>query len=113
MIKRTKAKVKSLLDKTDIDEKILERSRKIKRSTVSKAKEFKREMQKNIVKAVVAAFAFIIALTWRDVIKDGVNTLVKYFNITTGTYIYEILAALIVTVVCVIGVILVSRMKQD
>ncbi len=77
----------------------------------SKALEFKKEVRKNVLKAVLAAFAFVIALVWRDAIKDFVNEIIKRAGIEGTGYIYSIVTAFIVTLVCVIGIMIFSRMK--
>lgn len=77
----------------------------------SKAAEFKKEVRKNVLKAILAAFAFIIAFAWRDAIKEGVNELVVRYGIEGTGYVYHIISALIVTLVCVIGIMIFSRMK--
>ena len=77
----------------------------------SKAREFKKEVRKNFLKAVLAAFAFVMALVWRDAIKEGVNALVKKSGIEGTSYVYSIITAVVVTTVCVLGIMFFSKMK--
>lgn len=77
----------------------------------SKAVEFRKEVKKNMLKAVLAAFAFIIAFAWRDAIKEGVNEIVAKSGIEGTGYIYHIISALIVTLLCVIGIMFFSKMQ--
>ncbi|MBU0628617.1 MAG: hypothetical protein KKC75_05475 [Nanoarchaeota archaeon] len=79
----------------------------------SKAAEFKKEVRKNITTAILAAFAFVIALVWRDAIQAGVNELVNRLGITGTGYAYQITTALIVTLVCIIGILVFSRLKGE
>ena len=63
----------------------------------SKAVEFKKEVRKNVLTAILAAFGFIIALIWRDAIKEGVDTLIAKTGLEGTSYIYHIITALIIT----------------
>jgi uncharacterized membrane protein len=95
------------LKKNDIE-------RLIRYATVvpSKAAEAKREIKKNIITAIVAAFGFIIALVWRDAIKEAVDKLVEVAGLTGSGYLYTILTAVIITVVCVIGIMVFSTFSE-
>jgi len=46
-----------------------------------------REMRKHVITAITAAFAFIIALTWRDAIKDGLDRLLQELGVA-GVHCY-------------------------
>ncbi|MBW2989947.1 hypothetical protein KY358_06550 [Candidatus Woesearchaeota archaeon] len=72
---------------------------------------FRREVKRNTLKAVLAAFAFVIALVWRDAIKAGVDEMVLRAGISGTGYIYQIITASIITVVCVFGIMVASRLK--
>ncbi len=67
------------------------------------------EIRQNTTKAILAAFAFIIAFVWRDAIKAGVNAMIEKAGITGSGYIYEIITAIIITVICVLGIMFFSR----
>ena len=69
----------------------------------------RKEMRKHITTAITAAFAFIMALVWRDAIKETVDKIVARAGIPESAYFYSIIIALIVTVVCVLGIMVVSR----
>ncbi|MFH1592419.1 MAG: DUF5654 family protein [Candidatus Woesearchaeota archaeon] len=94
-----KTGTKNILDKTTIDDKL-----------VTGIKTVKKEVRKNIITAISAAFAFLIALAWRDAIASWINTLIENFNLSEGWY--KFVAALIVTIIGVIGIILVSRLEE-
>ncbi len=47
-----------------------------------KAKKLEREFKKNITTAILAAFAFIIALVWRDAIQETVDKIISLLNLT-------------------------------
>ena len=77
-----------------------------------KSIEFKHEVRKNTATALLAAFGFVIALVWRDAIKAGVDEILNAIGITGTGYIYLIITALIVTVVCVAGILFFSRWSE-
>lgn len=69
-------------------------------------------VRKNIATAILAAFAFVIALVWRDAIQQGVDRIVKKLNIPQEGYFFTIIAAIIVTFVCVVGILLFSKWAE-
>jgi len=72
-------------------------------------KKIEKEVRKNIATAVLAAFAFIIALVWRDAIQGVVNEIVARMGLNGTGYIYTIIIASIVTLICVLGIMFFSR----
>lgn len=62
-----------------------------------------------IATAVSAAFAFVIALTWNDAIKQGVENLVKSAGLSGSSYLYSLFTAIIVTLICVLGIFFTSK----
>jgi len=76
------------------------------------AKQFVKAVRKNIGVAIMGAFALVIALVWNETIKEGVNSLVISLNIPQNTYLFRIIAAVIVTVICVIGIMIFSRWAE-
>jgi hypothetical protein len=60
----------------------------------------------------MGAFALVIALVWNETIKEGVNKLMDSLGIQPETYLFKIVAAIIVTVICVIGILLFSRWAE-
>ena len=80
--------------------------------SISVAALLKSEIRKNTATAILAAFGFIIALVWKDVITQGVDALIKLLNLTGSGYMFTIISALITTVICVIGIIYFSRWSE-
>jgi len=78
----------------------------------SAAKEAKRRIRNRIAGAITAAFAFVIALVWRDVIRDAVDQITKRAGLEGTGYIYALITALFVTVICVIGIMIFSRWED-
>jgi len=69
------------------------------------------EVKKTIATAIAAAFGFIIALIWRDIIM-GLFALggLEVGDITDATgAIIAIVSGIIITVVCVFGILYVSK----
>ena len=72
-----------------------------------------KEVKSTIAVAIAGAFGFIIALIWRDIIIG----LLKYANLWTegGKFdshigaIISIVVAIIITVVCVFGIMYISK----
>ncbi len=76
------------------------------------AASFVKSVRKNIGIAIVGAFALVIALVWNETIREGVNSLMASLNIPQETYLFKLLAAVIVTVICVIGILIFSRWAE-
>ncbi|MBT3304699.1 hypothetical protein HN592_05415 [Candidatus Woesearchaeota archaeon] len=71
--------------------------------------ELKKNLRAHSVTALVAAFGFVIALYWRDIINEGVQKIIAATNLTGGGFIIKIVAAILVTVVCIFGIFIVSK----
>jgi hypothetical protein len=74
---------------------------KIKNSGHKLGKEFK----KSINTAIVAAFSLIVALAWKDVITGYVDK-IKIMTAING----QLISALFITLISVIGILIVSRL---
>ena len=68
------------------------------------SKEYTSSVRREISSAILAAFAFLIALVWRDAISEFVNKITSYLLIQ-GSFI----TAIFVTLICVLGILLVKR----
>ena len=80
--------------------KIKEKAQRAK----EKAKKFNRELKKALYTAFLAAFGFLIALVWRDVIQTWVD------KISATSPVQGLLvSALIVTIICVLGILIVTK----
>ena len=69
----------------------------------------KQEARNHTVTAISAAFAFVIALVWRDAIRKALDAIVLKLKLPETAYIHEFVIAGILTVVCVIGILVVSK----
>ena len=79
----------------------------------NKKPEFKQEFKKQIAIALLAAFAFLIALSWRDFISELVSKIILYFGIQGQTYIIKLAAAILITFIAVLGIIVVSKYNSE
>ncbi len=84
----------------------LTKKQKLKASAVR----FNNELRKTLNTAIVAAFSFLIALTWRDLITEYVNTLTSISPLQGN-----LIKALIVTIVGVAGILMTTFLikKQE
>jgi Na+/H+ antiporter NhaC len=78
-----------------------------------KLRKFKHEFRKQSAVAIIAAFGFLIALSWRDFISEVVNRIVEVAQIEGSTYLLKLIAALIVTVVSIVGIMVASKMNVE
>jgi len=73
---------------------------------------FQHHVRKNTATAILAGFAFIMALVWRDAIQQVVNDILEYFKITGGTAQYKIIVAVLTTLICSVGIVYFSRWSE-
>ena len=85
--------------------KQLTQREKLKLKAKASAKKFNLEIKKAVNTAIVAAFGFLIALTWRDVITEYLNELTA-LNPVQG----KLISAIIITLVSVVGILIVTRL---
>ncbi len=69
--------------------------------------EFEREFRKQLVTFITASFAFVAALFWNTAISDTI----KMFIPLSGIWFYEVLSAIIVTVIAVTVIYFLSKYK--
>jgi len=72
------------------------------------ARRFQREFRKSIVTAMAAAFGFLIALVWKDVITEWVTKISE-----TSPVKNSLITALITTIIAVIGILLISKLYKE
>ncbi len=73
---------------------------------------FGHEVRKNIGSAIAAAFAFIIALVWRDIIQETVNGIIADLGLAADGMSIRFIAALITTAIAVTGIWYFSRWSE-
>src|SRR3989344_3057551 len=107
-----KKKLKERLQQLQ-DEKLFKTSHKFYKNTEKSTRGFRIEFRKQTLTAITAAFAFLIALSWRTPIENLVNLLIYNLGLT-GKYIYiEFISAFIITIIAVIILMLASRWNSE
>ena len=91
------------------DKKIEIQSR-IDKHIIENVRLVRKEVRKHIITAITAGFGFLIALSWKDAITTWVNSIVYYFKVSGN--LSQLIAALIVTVVSVIGIVVASKFEE-
>lgn len=81
---------------------------KLTQKTRKNAKKFKLEIKKAISTAIVAAFGFIIALSWKDVLLEYIDTLMKSSPIKG-----KLIGAIIITIISVAGIIIITKFLSE
>ncbi len=90
-------------------EKIREKLKRQREKAKNSVAHLHRETRHQAVTAMIAAFGFIIALVWKDVIQGWVDFLVKKFSFGWAPALSLLYAAIITTIIAVIGIVIVSR----
>jgi len=80
---------------------------------ISSAMRFNKEFREQIAVAITAAFAFLIALSWREPIQISVDKLVVDLGLKGGEIYLQFLSALVITLIGVLILMLVSKWKIE
>jgi hypothetical protein len=88
--------------------KELSKSQKFKLKAKETSEKFKRELRKSLVTALVAAFGFLIALSWREVITLWIGKISAISPVKSS-----LVSAIIITIISVIGILIISKLSQD
>ncbi len=88
--------------------------KKLLRKTEKEAEEFRlrfrTRFKKEIITAILAAFGFLIALSWREPIVAFVDKIIASLNLgVSGEIFMKILSAVIVTIIAVFVFVLIAR----
>lgn len=67
------------------------------------------EFKKQIITGITAAFAFLIALSWREPISESVNKFIEHFNLTERVLMFKFISAILVTIIAAIVLVLITR----
>ena len=86
----------------------LTRTQKARQKAKAYKEEFNREVKKAINTAIVAAFGFLIALVWKEVITEYVET-ITVISPVQG----KLIEAMIVTMIAVIGIIIITKIFAE
>ena len=95
--------VKTKIEKAKIKEK----------KELSRIKKFRLEFKTQLKIALMAAFGFLIALSWRDFISEAINYLIESLRLSGDLYIYKLFSAIVITLIAVISIMIVSRLNSE
>ena len=73
-----------------------------------KTKKLKQELKKSTHTAIIAAFGFLIALVWRDLISEYMTTLTQISPIQG-----KLFSALVITIIAVLGILLTTKFLAE
>jgi hypothetical protein len=76
-------------------------------------KAFYKEFRKHTVVAILAAFAFLIALAWRDFFSEFINYLIENSKLSGEAYIFQLVSAILITIIAVLGIMVISKINVD
>ena len=70
---------------------------------------FTSQFRQHVSTAIIAAFSFLIALTWKDLIVHLVDNMIKPTTLQAHPYLGDLYSAFIVTIVAIIGIALITN----
>jgi len=76
---------------------------------ISKKEFIRSQFKQHASTAIIAAFSFLIALTWKDFIVHIVTSLTKPLTLEKYPYLADLYSAAIVTVIAIVGIAIVTR----
>lgn len=84
--------------------KLKEEKKELRHQLHSHSKKYVIETRKALATAILAAFGFLMALSWREVISEWAKTITQ-ISFIQG----RLIEAIIVTLISVLGILLVTR----
>lgn len=69
----------------------------------------KHEFRKQSSIAIIAAFGFLIALSWRDFVSEVITHIVESVQGIESVYLLKLIAAIVVTIISIIGIMVASK----
>jgi len=111
-----------MIDMSDKEEiKELKKDLKEKKEEIKTARQkskqaayaLKNETKKQTAVAITAAFGFLIALAWRDVIKAYTDKIITNLSFDFPESLALLYTALITTCLAVVGIILINRFNKN
>lgn len=98
----------------DKPKKIKKTNKKITLKKIKKTRqEFKQEFNKQLLTAITASFAFLIALTWREPISETLNIILEPLG-ERETILIKFIGAIIITLLAaLILLIITKKLKRE
>lgn len=98
---------------SEVKKRLTEKIYKGYKGTVSSALEFRSEFKSQIVVGITAAFAFLIALSWREPIQKSVDSLIIRLGLVGKEIYFQFLSAIIITLIAALVLVFLSKWKSD
>jgi len=111
-LKQAEKNIEREVDKK-IELEVRKKLLKVYKKTKVTATEFKKEFRNQLVIAITAAFAFLLALSWRTPIQNSLNNLMANAGLTGDSVLMGFLSALLITLVGVLVLMWISKWKTD
>lgn len=83
--------------------------KQVTKHLLSKAEFFRHQFKQHISTAIIAAFSFLIALAWKDLIVHAVTTLIKEDLLIKIPYISDLISAIVITLIAILGIFIVTK----
>ena len=90
------------------EKEVEQKKSSVKNKAKSGVKKFHSEFNKAVNTAIMAAFGFLIALVWKDVITEFVNKISAKSPVQG-----KLFSALIVTIICVLGIMILTKIFSE
>jgi hypothetical protein len=91
-------------------------SKNSKTKEISKISEFKNKFRNNFrehtITAIIAAFGFLVALSWREPIQKTIDKIIINFNMSGNEILIQVITAALVTLIAVFALILLSKWES-
>jgi len=81
----------------------------LSKHSFSKAEFFSQQFRQHVSTAIIAAFSFLIALAWKDLIVHLVEFFLKKDVLENIPYLSDLITAAVVSVIAVLGILIVTR----
>lgn len=107
---RKDKEIKKVGANVDVEDEVRRRvASKLLAGTKKQAHKLRKEFRKQSSTAITAAFAFLIALSWREPISESVKLLVDYLGLSGSLIYYKYLTAFFVTIIAVLFLVAISH----
>jgi len=80
----------------------------LSKQLMTKAEFMGAQFKQHVSTAIIAAFSFLIALSWKDVIVHAVERLIKEEVVASAPYLSDLISALVVSLIAILGILLVT-----
>ena len=77
--------------------------------TFATTRRFRSEFKKYAITAITAAFAFLVALSWREPISKLFSKIIEDLGLSENIIYYEFLSAILITIMAVLLLMLISK----